>query len=695
MRKWLLYILLSALPGLAGLKHAHAQPPAATPPTAEIFVVNSRDSIMAYGPGRNANIAPDWLMGFQLSPHGIARDPAGRIYVTNYWINSISVFAPGATGVASPIAIIRGSKTGLDWPTGIAVDSKGKIYVVNGGSDFDVPPRPGRIDVYAAGSNGNIAPIAVIVGNRTRLENPHAVVLDSSGKIYVTDSGDEEIETKSPPRVMVYSAGSKGNVAPITSISGERTDLWFPVGIGVDTSGKLYVISNVSLGGRFGAPNDDYESRVTVYAPGAKGNIAPVGRIAGKETGIAEPQGVALDSGGRIYVTNGCVHRFEGDPHKSLRDQLRCWQSVTVFNRGADGDAAPIATIFGAQPGEYDPKGVMVDPKGEIYVAWCPVNQPGAITIYPGNSSGDVKPIAMITDGADTELNGPVGIALDSSGQIYALNANDGVNIYPSGTNHNVPPLFTVAGDKTGLQNVSHSSIALDSQKNIYVTNQIYSGGTNLNGTVSVFAHGSSGTVKPSATIGFAKGRFPMAVTTDLSGNIYVVLNSLVLNSLGSDKGSLAIYPPGTGDNIAPMATIPVNLGINWVSRNVVSLDSFGRIYVLNSGASTTDNGSVEVYPTLAKLRGDRSYPNVKPVAAIVGYKTKLAHPQAIAIDSMDRIYVLNWCFSGHACSVSVYPPLGNRTGNLHEEPVVTIAGPDTKLDMDPMDIAVWNPPLR
>jgi hypothetical protein len=348
LRRLILCILLAAVSGLEAVSQAHAQTPVYIPQTAEILIVNSRDSIMAYAPPANGDVAPAWVMGWQLTPYGIARDSAGRIYVTSFWNDSISIFAPGAAAAASPIAIIRGSKTGLGRPTGIAVDSKGKIFVVNGGADFDLTDPVGRIDIYTAGSSGNVAPIAVIAGNHTRIENPHAVAVDSSGKIYVTDSGDEEIETKSPPRVMVYSAGSKGNVSPITTISGERTDLWFPYGVALDTSGKIYVTNNASMAGRFGAPDDDYEDRVTVYPASAKGNIAPVARIAGKETGIGQPRGIALDSCGRAYVTNECVRRFEGDPHKSLRDQLGCWQSVTVYPVGASSDAAPIATIWGS-----------------------------------------------------------------------------------------------------------------------------------------------------------------------------------------------------------------------------------------------------------------------------------------------------------------------------------------------------------
>src|SRR5713101_445227 len=106
------YMLLAALPGLGSLIHGHVHHPA-LPPTAEIFVLNHSGSIMAYAPGRNGNVAPDWLVGLQLTPAGIARDPLGRIYVTNNWIHSISVFAPGAKGPASPVATIRGSNTRL------------------------------------------------------------------------------------------------------------------------------------------------------------------------------------------------------------------------------------------------------------------------------------------------------------------------------------------------------------------------------------------------------------------------------------------------------------------------------------------------------------------------------------------------------------------------------------------------------
>ena len=59
------------------------------------------------------------------TPKGIALDTDGNIYVANFTGNngSISVFAPGSNGNASPIASIAGANTGLDGPDGVTLDS--------------------------------------------------------------------------------------------------------------------------------------------------------------------------------------------------------------------------------------------------------------------------------------------------------------------------------------------------------------------------------------------------------------------------------------------------------------------------------------------------------------------------------------------------------------------------------------------
>src|ERR1019366_862470 len=70
---------------------------------------------------------------------------------------------------------------------------------------------------------------------------------------------------------------------------------------------------------------------VTVFAANASGNAIPTTTISGAATGLSNPNGIALDDKGNIYVTNGT--------------------SVTVYAAGSSGNVAPTATISGANTG--------------------------------------------------------------------------------------------------------------------------------------------------------------------------------------------------------------------------------------------------------------------------------------------------------------------------------------------------------
>src|SRR5438093_1944356 len=108
---------------------------------------------------------------------------AGKpLYVANER-NSITVYAPGASGNATPTATIAGVATGLSFPFGIARDGAGNIYVTNRGS----------ITIYAAGASGNAPPTATIAGFGTGLSLPIGIALDGAGNIYVANAGGNRI----------------------------------------------------------------------------------------------------------------------------------------------------------------------------------------------------------------------------------------------------------------------------------------------------------------------------------------------------------------------------------------------------------------------------------------------------------------------------------------------------------------------
>ena len=90
---------------------------------------------------------------------------AGKpLYVVNQPSNSITVYAAGASGNATPVATIAGGNTGLNTPTGIALDGAGNIYVAN-----ELGFSSNSITVYAAGASGNATPTATISGSNTGL----------------------------------------------------------------------------------------------------------------------------------------------------------------------------------------------------------------------------------------------------------------------------------------------------------------------------------------------------------------------------------------------------------------------------------------------------------------------------------------------------------------------------------------------
>jgi sugar lactone lactonase YvrE len=269
-------------------------------------------------------------------PQGIAVDGAGRLYVADGGgRNRILVFAPGATGNATPVDSIVGSNTGLSYPSGLALDAAGRLYVAN-----IVPPPADSysVTVYAAGATGNATPIATILGSNTGLNVPIGIALDATGRLYVANVLS----------ITVYAAGANGNATPSATIQGSATGLDRPIGLAVDGSGNIYVVANFLFCGydSLGRPPPDtvaYNAKqsIVVFAAGATGNASPIATIQGSNTGLDGALGLAVDAAGRLWVANAtsCPARMD-NPEPSFG-------SITVYAPGATGNVAPVARIAG------------------------------------------------------------------------------------------------------------------------------------------------------------------------------------------------------------------------------------------------------------------------------------------------------------------------------------------------------------
>lgn len=113
---------------------------------------------------------------------------------------SIRVFAANARGDAAPVRVIEGSRTGLNWPMSLDVDTThDEIAVANSGDN--------RVLIFRRSDKGNVAPIRVIGGGSTGLSGPMGVAIDTThDELWVTNYSDHS--------ALVFARTAAGDVAP-------------------------------------------------------------------------------------------------------------------------------------------------------------------------------------------------------------------------------------------------------------------------------------------------------------------------------------------------------------------------------------------------------------------------------------------------------------------------------------------------
>ena len=196
-----------------------------------IYVGNEGNSVTVYSKVANGNVAPvQAITGADTDLDdvwAVAVDSARNIYAANYkggnyHYGSVTVYAAGSTGDASPIATIYGTP-GAETisPSGVGIDAAGNIYASGQSSN--------SVSVYPPGSNGPTTPSQYISGAATQLSAPDSLAVAAGGKIYITNNSS----------VTVYAAGTDGNVSPIQTISGSKTGIDNPNAVAVDSKEKF------------------------------------------------------------------------------------------------------------------------------------------------------------------------------------------------------------------------------------------------------------------------------------------------------------------------------------------------------------------------------------------------------------------------------------------------------------------------
>jgi sugar lactone lactonase YvrE len=465
----------------------------------------------------------------------VAMDSLGRLYVavnsygstpTEIWrydvVTGERVAIAGMTGLNAYVGMQVGN---------IALDAAGNLYVPEEIEHVVRVVRPnGVVEIFAggnsAGFSGDFGPATA-----ASLDGPSAVVADSSGNVYIADTGNHRVRIVNPSGMIYTVAGLGGTLflgdggATTTNLSEPRSLALLPDGsLAIGDAGHARIrrlhqgfLSTLAGNGNHGFTGD--------------GELATSATIGGADSLVSTPNGdiyFSVVSNGRVRridattriistVFGNGTDRFCGDGHPAIQ---ACFSGLTaIATDGADnvyvGDTsngrvrkidsatALVSTLAGlgtdvSYRGEGGPganfsfggqtNGVALDATGNVYAA---SNFPsrvvridaltGIVTTLAGTGvsgfSGDGG-LATVA-----QLNRPTHIAIDSAGNVYISDgSNHRVRKVAAGTgiistfagSGNTSGSLGDGGPATSASLFVPGALAFDSTGNLLISDQLH-----------------------------------------------------------------------------------------------------------------------------------------------------------------------------------------------------------------------------
>jgi len=482
----------------------------------------------------------------------------------------------------------------LNGPNGAAIDSTGNIYIADSGNNVIrmVAAGTGVISTVAGNAYGagtNIGGNSGDGGLATSAElfSPSGVTVDSAGNLYIADFFNNRIREVSAATGMISTVAGNGT-AGFSGDGGLATsaELNQPASVSVNRDGDLFVAD--SQNNRIRKVVGATGIITTVIGNGNPGFSGDGGTATAAE--IYRPTGVALDSSGNLFVADLSNNRIR-------KVSAGTGIITTVAGSGTpgfsgDGGEATNAELWG-------PSGLALDSSDNLYIADAlnervreVAAETGVIRTVSGNG--------QIGNGGDggaatsAELWLPSGVVLDSAGSIYVADFSN--NVIREVNVNNSPPL-TFAPTEIG-------SISSDSPQTVKIGN--------IGNQPLIFSSTGTGD-NPSYPLNFplnAKDSALCASGISLNpGNDCDVSVNFIPNAGGNNSGSVWITDnslneagarqgvPLSGLGIAPAAipafSVASGTYTTWLTVSISDTTPSATIYYSTDGSIPTASSTV------------------------------------------------------------------------------------------------------
>lgn len=599
------------------------------------------------------------------TPIGVLLDSAGNLYIADEYDNRVRKVSPSGTistfaGNGLPgYSGDRGQATQaeLSSPTGLALDSRGNIYIADYGNSIIRRVSPdGTINTVAG--NGTFGFSGDNSAATSAQVSPFAVAVDAQGNLYIADGYNYRVRKVDTKGIITTIAGNGQATYSGDSSSALNTSIDFPTGIAVDSAGNVYIA--------------DYEYVLQIDPSGAISTVAGSGFQGLIADGVDARQSVLVPSG-IVLDGNGSLYLSDWNSSRVRRVDLQTHFIFSVAGNSSQGFSGDQGPPLAAELSL--PYGLAFDAAHDLFVADYGNNRvrevtSSLITTVAGTTIGDGGPATSAF------FNLPAGLAVDGSRNVVVADTDNyearrfsqGGTISPFGQLQPFSTPLAAAVDHLGNFYVS------DSEPRVLEI-------TPENVTTIVAGNGTDGYTGDTTEGSTASISDPTGVAVDLAGNVY-------LTDYTHSRIRM-VNPAGVINTIAGNGK-PTFSGDNGPAKNAgmdpydIAVDTQGNLYIAddinNRIREITPNGNI----TTVAGTGKPGYSGDGGLATAA----QLDGPTGVAVDANGNLYIAD-NFNSVIRRVTPSGLITTIAGNGGFYPSSGDGGPAISAQIDPFRVAV------